>query len=74
MSEQRPPSSLTQSAVTEVGGMVRKLDPNMTAVLLLTVILNGLFFYTYVHIADSRHIEFMAALNSCPIQPGRIAP
>jgi hypothetical protein len=55
------------TAVAEVGGVVKRLDPNMLAVLLLTVVLNGMFFYVYIRIADAKHIEFMAALNSCPI-------
>lgn len=58
-----------ESAVTGVKEAVRRLDPNMLAVLMLTLILNGLFFYTYIKIAESRHIEFMAALNSCPAHP-----
>jgi hypothetical protein len=67
------PTTLT-GAVAEVGGMFKRLDPNMLAVLLLTVILNGMFFYVYIRISDSRHQEFMAALNSCPAHPGRIQP
>jgi hypothetical protein len=49
--------------------VVKSLDPNMLAVLLLTVILNGLFFYTYIQLAIDRHVEFMAALKSCPSYP-----
>jgi hypothetical protein len=65
---QQPQQNTTVgAAVAEVGGLVKKLDPNMLAVLLLTVFLNGMFFYVYIRIADAKHIEFMAALNSCPI-------
>ena len=58
-----------EGVTSEIGAAVRRLDPNMLAVLMLTVILNGLFFYTYIRIAESRHLEFMAALNSCPAHP-----
>jgi hypothetical protein len=71
MSDVRPPvqpPSTVHAAVAEVGGMVKRLDPNMLAVLMLTVVLNGMFFYVYIRIADAKHIEFMAALNSCPVQ------
>lgn len=69
MSDTPPPAhnpSLTHTIIGESTGVIKRLDPNMLAMLLLTVILNGLFFYTYVKIAESRHVEFMAALNSCP--------
>lgn len=68
-----PPTSSSSSvvaAVAEVGHMVKRLDPNMLAVLLLTVILNGMFFYVYMQISDRSHLQFMAALNSCPVQRG----
>jgi hypothetical protein len=53
--------------VSEVSRVVGSLDPNMLAVLLLTVVLNGMFFYVYLEIANVRHVEFMSALNSCPV-------
>ena len=56
-----PPGS-----VSEVTSIVKQLDPNVLAVLLLTIVLNGLFFYVYVNLAQSRHVEFMAALATCP--------
>jgi hypothetical protein len=68
-----PPHSNIGAAVVEVGSMFKKLDPNMLAVLMLTVILNGMFFYVYMKIADTSHIEFMAALNSCPVPRGSAA-
>lgn len=64
------PNSTVVAAVSEVGHMFKRLDPNMLAVLLLTVILNGMFFWVYMQIAHTAHIEFMAALNSCPVQRG----
>jgi hypothetical protein len=66
MSEQRAPVPNTGGVASEVASVVKTLDPNMVAVLLLTLILNGMFFWTYVELAGSRHTEFMAALNSCP--------
>lgn len=64
-----PPSG--PGAISEVTGVVKQLDPNMLAVLLLTVALNGMFFYVYVSLAQSRHVEFMAALATCPATPPR---
>jgi hypothetical protein len=67
MSETQPPVLKPHgNAVTEVAGIIKILDPNMVAVLILTVVLNGMFFYVYMNLAQSRHTEFMAALNSCP--------
>lgn len=67
MTEQVP--SPTGGVVTAVSNVVRTLDPNMLAVLLLTCVLNGMFFYVYLEIASVRHVEFMSALNSCPAMP-----
>jgi hypothetical protein len=50
----------------EIANVVKRLDPNMLSVLLLTVALNGMFFHVYVEVARTRHVEFLAALNSCP--------
>jgi hypothetical protein len=59
-----PPLTVTG----EIANVVKKLDPNMLSVLLLTVTLNSLFFYVYVEVARTRHVEFLAALNSCPMR------
>lgn len=66
------PVPQTTGTVGEVAGMVKKLDPNMLAVLMLTVALNGMFFYVYVEVARTRHTEFMAALTSCTISPNNV--
>jgi hypothetical protein len=55
-----------RAALSEVTSLINRLDPNMLAVLLLTITLNGMFFYVYMSLASSRHAEFIAALNACP--------
>ncbi len=60
--------------ISEVSGTLKRLDPNMLAALLLTVILNGMFFYVYLEIAKSQHVEFIAALNSCPARGPNTIP
>lgn len=70
MSGQVPTPPSPHGLVSEVSRVVSTLDPNMLAVLLLTCVLNGMFFYVYMEIANVRHVEFMAALNSCPLVPG----
>jgi len=62
------PTQASSSVTGEIAGVVKKLDPNMLSVLLLTVALNSMFFYVYVEVARTRHVEFLAALNSCPIR------
>jgi hypothetical protein len=42
----------------------------MLAVLLLVIVMNSLFFWIYAELATMRHVEFIAALNSCPANPG----
>jgi hypothetical protein len=56
----------SRSSMGDAVEVIKRLDPNMLAALMLTVVLNGMFFYVYVHIADAKHIEFMAALRNCP--------
>jgi len=70
VSESPPPQSNARAAIAEVSGIMHKLDPNMLAVLLLVVGMNGLFFWIYAEISKMRHVEFIAALNSCPSSPG----
>lgn len=78
MSDQVPtpaPRSHTEISTREtiVGGVttsLKRLDPNMLAVLMLVIVMNGLFFWIYAELAKMRHVEFIAALNSCPASPG----
>jgi hypothetical protein len=71
------PAPRTHTEVTTretiVGGVttsLKRLDPNMLAVLMLVIVMNGLFFWIYAELAKMRHVEFIAALNSCPANPG----
>lgn len=70
MSEGQPPPVDRTTIAGSALSIMQKLDPNMLAVLLLVVGMNGLFFWIYAELAKMRHVEFIAALNSCPASPG----
>lgn len=65
-----PPSNMRESAIAVAGTAIKRIDGNMIAVLLLVMTMNGLFFWIYAELAKMRHVEFIAALNSCPASPG----
>jgi hypothetical protein len=53
-----------------VGGVttsLKRLDPNMLAVLMLVMVLNGLFFWAYSENLKLKHQEFLVAIQSCNV-------
>jgi hypothetical protein len=74
-----PPKPVHEISTREtiVGGVttsLRRLDPNMLAVLLLVTVMNGLFFWAYAQSMNLKHIEFLEALKTCAVQPSSLFP
>lgn len=70
MSDQPPTVVRGDGMITTIAGSVHqtihRLDPNMLAILVMAVVLNGLFFWALRINAEHRHAEFMEALKTCP--------